>query len=145
MNSLTICGNLGKDAEIRYLPNGDPVASFSIADSQGKDKSSLWWNCSIFGKRAESLAPYLLKGQTVTVIGSVSERPWTDKQGVERKNMDVRVSEIALQGGRKDDGAAKPTTTQASRTVTSKSAPSFSDMDEDLPFAPPPRKSLTSI
>ena len=42
MNSITIAGSLGKDAEIRYLPNGDPVAAFSVADSQGKEKPTIW-------------------------------------------------------------------------------------------------------
>ena len=42
MNSLMVAGGLGKDAEIRYLPNGDPVASFSVADDQGKEKPTIW-------------------------------------------------------------------------------------------------------
>ena len=68
----------------------------------GKDKGTIWWNCSLFGKRAESLSPYLLKGQAVTVSGTVTEREWTDKDGVKRKSMDVRVNDVALQGGRKE-------------------------------------------
>ena len=74
MNSLTITGNLGKDAEMRALNDGTPVLSFSVADNQGKDKPSIWWNCSLFGKRADSLQQYLFKGLQVTVIGTVSER-----------------------------------------------------------------------
>lgn len=100
MNVITITGNLGKDAEGRFLPNGDPIASFSVADSQGRDKPSIWWNCSLFGKRASSLQPYLTKGQTVTVIGTVTEREWTDKDGNKRKSMDIRVQDLALQGGK---------------------------------------------
>lgn len=102
MNSITVAGSLGKDAELRYLPNGDAVASFSVADSQGKEKPTIWWSCSIFGKRAESLQTYLTKGQSVTVVGSVSEREWADKDGNKRKSMDVRVNEVALQGGKRD-------------------------------------------
>jgi len=103
MNSITIAGNLGKPAELSFLANGDPVASFSVADSAGKDKPTIWWNCSMFGKRAEALADFLQKGSQVTVVGSVSERAWTDKNGQERKSMDVRVSEIKLQGSQKQD------------------------------------------
>lgn len=106
MNSITIAGNLGKDAEVRYTQSGDAVASFSVADSQGRDKPTVWWNCSIWGKRAEALAPYLTKGQQVTVAGTVSEREWTDKDGMKRKSMDVRVSEIALQGGKRESNEA---------------------------------------
>lgn len=107
MNVITITGNLGKDSEVRFLPNGDAVASFSVADSPGKDKPSIWWNCSLFGKRGEALSQYLLKGQPVTVIGGVTEREWVDKEGQKRKSMDVRVMEIALQGGKRESGATE--------------------------------------
>lgn len=113
MNSICIAGSLGKDAELRYLPNGDAVASFSVADSQGKEKPTIWWSCSIFGKRAESLQPYLTKGQSVTVVGSVSEREWTDKEGNKRKSMDVRVNEVALQGGKREAAAPGKTAAQS--------------------------------
>lgn len=109
MNFLTIAGNLGRDAEVRFLSNGDAVASFSVADSAGKDKPTIWWNCSLFGKRAEALAQYLTKGQKVTVCGTVTEREWTDKHGQARKSTDVRVQEIALQGGKSDPKPAPST------------------------------------
>ena len=131
MNTITVAGNLGKDAEIRNMPNGDPVASFSVADSQGRDKPSIWWNCQIFGKRAQALAPYLLKGQQVTVVGSVTEREWVDKDGGKRKSMDVRVQELALQGGRKDSEAPAP---RPVATAPRQAAPSFDSMDSDIPF-----------
>lgn len=99
MNNITIAGNIGKDAEIRTTPQGDPVLSFSVADSQGRDKSTIWWNCQLWGKRASSLQQYMLKGQQVTVSGSVTEREW-EKDGVKRKSMDVRVNDVALQGGK---------------------------------------------
>jgi single-strand DNA-binding protein len=103
MNVITVAGTLGKDAEVKYLPNGDAIANFSVADSQGRDKPTIWWNCGLYGKRAESLSQYLTKGQAVTVTGSVSEREWTDKEGNKRKSMDVRVNDVALQGGRKNE------------------------------------------
>ena len=102
MNVITVAGTLGKDAEIKRLANGDAICNFSVADSQGRDKPTIWWNCSMYGKRAESLSQYLTKGQAVTVSGTVSEREWTDKEGGKRKSMDVRVSDVALQGGRRD-------------------------------------------
>ncbi len=96
MNNITIAGTAGKDAEVKYLNDGTAIASFSVADSQGKDKT-VWWNCSLFGKRADALAPYILKGTKVTVSGQVTEEVWTDKNGQERKSMKVRVNDIALQ------------------------------------------------
>ena len=64
MNNVTIVGRVG-NAETRYVPNGDPVLQFSVADDQGRDKPPIWWNCTLFGKRAESLAPYVSKGQGI--------------------------------------------------------------------------------
>jgi single-strand DNA-binding protein len=127
MNSITIVGGLGRDAELKYLNNGDPICNFSVADSQGRDKGTIWWNCTLFGKRGEALAQYLTKGQSVTVVGTITEREWQDKEGAKRKSMDVRVSEIALQGGRKD---AEP---QEERRAAPKPAPVEMD-DQDLPF-----------
>jgi single-strand DNA-binding protein len=128
MNTLIIAGTLTRDAEVKYLPNGDPIANFSVADNQGgRDKQAIFWNCGLYGKRAESLAQYLTKGQAVTVTGSVSEREWNDKEGNKRKTMDVRVNDVALQGGRRD---AEP---QEERRAAP--APAQTDIDDsDLPF-----------
>jgi single-strand DNA-binding protein len=81
--------------------------NFSVADSQGKDKPTIWWNCQLFGKRAESLDPYLKKGQAVSVVGVISEREWTDKEGQARKTLNVRVSEVALQGRREQEAKSR--------------------------------------
>jgi single-strand DNA-binding protein len=126
MNSLTISGSLGKDSELKQMTSGDYICNFSIADSQGRDKPTIWWNCTLFGKRAESLSQYLMKGQAVTVVGTVTEREWQDKEGNKRKSMDVRVNDVALQGGRRD---AEP---QQERQQSAKPAPV--DMDDDIPF-----------
>jgi single-strand DNA-binding protein len=132
MNNITIAGQLGKDAETRYLPNGDPVASFSVADSQGRDKPSIWWRCSLFGKRAESLAPYLTKGQAVTVSGTVTEREYTDKDGTQKKAMEIRVQDVALQGGKREGAAPS----RAPAPAPAKAAPAGSGFDDmsDCPF-----------
>ena len=139
MNSLTITGNLGKDAEMRALNDGTPVLSFSVADNQGKDKPSIWWNCSLFGKRADSLQQYLFKGLQVTVIGTVSEREWTDKEGNKRKSMDVRVSDIALQGGKREEGERQPSRAARQPQRSAPAGGGFEDMDSDVPFANPLR------
>ena len=149
MNSLTITGNLGKDAETRYLADGTAVCGFSVADSMGREKPSIWWNCALFGKRAESLGQYLTKGQQVTVIGTVTEREFTDKDGLKRKSMDVRVQDIALQGGKRDAapqqaprqghpsqryGSAQEQAPQRQATKPAGGG-GFEDMDDDIPFS----------
>jgi len=124
MNSITVAGTLGKDAELKYMSNGDALCNFSIADSQGRDKPTIWWNAVLYGKRASSLSQYLTKGQQVTVVGSVSEREWTDRDGNKRKAMDVRVNDIALQGGRQTSNQEQPSGERAQAVFD----------DEDLPF-----------
>lgn len=131
MNSICITGTLGRDLEIRHMPNGDPVGSFSVADSQGREKPTIWWNCQLFGKRAQSLQQYLVKGQQVTVAGNITEREWTDKEGGKRKQMEIRVSDIALQGGKREQGAAPES---AQRPAAPAPAPSFAASDDDIPW-----------
>lgn len=133
MNVITITGTLGRDMEQRAMPNGDPVGNFSVADSQGRDKPTIWWNCQLFGKRVAALAPYLLKGQQVTVAGTVTEREWTDKEGNKRKQMEIRVSDLALQGGKREQTAEPAPAPRAAPAA----APSFAgDFDDgrDVPF-----------
>lgn len=137
MNNITVAGQLGKDAEVRYMPNGDPVLGFSVADSQGKEKPTIWWNCSLYGKRAESLAPYLTKGQAVTVTGNVLERQYTDKNGQDRKVQEIRVADVALQGGKREQAEQprKPVHDAAkARQLSPKLDNGFADMDDDIPF-----------
>lgn len=126
MNVISIAGTLGKDAELRYTPNNDPVANFSIADNVGKDKEPIWWPCALFGKRAETLSKYLVKGQSVTISGSVYTNAYKDKQGIDRVSYNVRVNDVALQGGKRDaePKQEKPKVSQGS---------GFDDMS-DCPF-----------
>lgn len=106
------------------------IVNFSIADSMGKDKGTIWWNCTLYGSRAEPLSQYLTKGQAVTVSGSVTEREWTDKNGSKRKNMDVRVNDVALQGGRREP---EPQSQPQFERRTPKPQQEVFD-NEDLPF-----------
>lgn len=135
MNVITITGTLGRDMEQRTMPNGDPVGNFSVADSQGRDKPTIWWSCQLFGKRVAALAPYLLKGQQVTVVGNVIEREWTDKDGNKRKQMEIRVSDLALQGGKREqtDSPAPRPAPQAAPAPAQSFAGDFED-DGSIPF-----------
>ncbi len=128
MNNITVAGPLGRDAELRTLSNGDQVANFSVADSQGKEKPTIWWNCQLFGKRAQSLAPYLMKGQQVAVSGNLTEREWKDKEGNPRKSLELRVNDVALQGGKPKEAAQEPR--------AQSSGGHQEDPDGDIPFAP---------
>jgi single-strand DNA-binding protein len=132
MNNITIAGQLGRDAEVRFLSNGDPVALFSVADSQGKGKATIWWRCSLFGKRAQSLAPYLMKGQSVTVSGNVTQREY-EQDGVKKTSMEIRVNDVALQGGKPQQ--SEPSRPAAAPAQGGAKVPSgFDEDDSDIPF-----------
>jgi len=131
MNNITIAGALGKNSELRTIPTGEQVLSFSVADGQGREKPTIWWNCQLWGKRAASLQQYLIKGQQVTAGGSVSEREWVDKDGQKRKSFEVRVNEVALQG--RPQGEA-PAEKQVAQKAAAKPASGFNDIDDDIPF-----------
>ena len=132
MNVITITGTLGRDMEQRAMPNGDPVGNFSVADSQGREKPTIWWSCQLFGKRVSALAPYLMKGQQVTVVGNVTEREWTDKEGNKRKQMEIRVSDLALQGGKREQSAV-PAQQPHGKAAPAGFDPGFDD-GSDIPF-----------
>jgi len=100
MKSLTIAGRLTRDAETRSAGQ-DTVTGFSVAvdDRQGREKSTLFFDCSLWGKRGESLAQYLTKGASVTVTGDLSKREHEGKT-----YLTVRVNDVTLQGGKSNDG-----------------------------------------
>lgn len=101
MQTITIAGRIGRDAELRTTQGGDAVCGFTVAvdTRQGRDKVTNWWRVSLWGKRGEALSQYLTKGASVTVIGEFSLGEYDGKP-----QLNVRASEIALQGG-KPDGA----------------------------------------
>lgn len=138
MNNITIAGNITRDIEIRTV-GADSVGSFSVADNQGKDKPAIFWNCQIWGKRSGSLAPYLLKGQTVTVSGTISEREYTNRDGVKVKTMELRVNDVALQGGKREassegyQGGTGQRDTKPARKPAPDADP-FAVDDSDIPF-----------
>jgi single-strand DNA-binding protein len=96
VKTITIAGNIGKDAVIRSTQNGDKVTSWTIAveDRKGSEKSTLWFSASMWGKRGESLAQFLTKGTKVVVSGDLSTREHDGKTYLE-----VRADQVTLMGG----------------------------------------------
>lgn len=145
MNFLTASGVLGNDAEVKFLPDGTAVCNFSIADSQGQDKPTIWWRCQLWGKRAEGKLPgHLLKGVHVTVVGNVTQREYIDREGIKKTSQEIRVQDIALQGGQRQQSeapapAARPASNREQNRERQYSqgrpSPGFADMDDDIPFS----------
>jgi single-strand DNA-binding protein len=133
MLQITAAGNVGKDAVLRNTQGGDSVVSFSVGCKvqKGREQSTEWLSCSLWGKRGEALAQYLTKGAPVTVTGSLSTREHEGKTYLE-----CRVSEVALQGGKRD---AQPQQGGYGGGYGGKpsqqSKPAYADLDGDeIPF-----------
>lgn len=102
-----IIANLGADAEMRYAPSGDPVVSFRCATNKSwtgndgqKHESSVWWRVTYWGKTAEKLMPYLLKGKQVMVKGELdTPKPFQLKDGTWAAGLELKASFLKLLGG----------------------------------------------
>lgn len=115
---VTLVGNLGRDAELRVTPRGMNVLEFSLAtnekwtDGQGvQQEATTWFRISIWGKQADTLKAYLVKGKQVLVEGKLRAREYTDRDGNRRTSLDVRADNILLLGSRgmdRDEGAGAP-------------------------------------
>lgn len=113
VNKVILVGNLGRDAELRYTPGGAAVANFSIATTETwTDKNSgqrqehtEWHRVDVWGKQAETLQEYLLKGRQIYVEGSLRTRQWDDRDGNKRYSTDIRANRVVLLG--RGDGSGR--------------------------------------
>ena len=163
VNKVIIVGNLGKDPEVRYNPNGVAWCTVSVATSRNwKDKTSgekveeTEWHRVVFNdKMAEIVGEYMKKGRSIYVEGRLKTRKWTDKDGAEKYSTEIIANEMQMLGGREgmgggaggDEGggsegesrpqrpapASRPVAAQAPRPAP-KSSTGFDNMDDDIPF-----------
>lgn len=147
MRTAIFAGFIGRDAELRSVPSGDSVAGFSLAVSTGtKDKpETLWIDCSLWGKRADSLASYLLKGTPVTVCGDVGLQTYTTNAGQPGAKITCRVDKLTFggkasgNGNGSDHAPAAPSAPARNAYAESKGKPApaaaaYPDIDSDIPF-----------
>lgn len=163
VNKVIIVGNLGRDPEVRYTPNGSAVCNVTIAtsrvrknkDSGDKTEDTEWHRVVFFDKLAEIAGEYLKKGRSVYVEGRLQTRKWTDKDGVEKYTTEIVASEMQMLGSREGMGggaaaggedsgygggnyeraapASRPAAAAANRPAA-KSSSGFDNMDDDIPF-----------
>ena len=158
VNKVIIVGNLGRDPEVRYTPNGSAVCNVTVAtsrvrknkDSGEKSEDTEWHRIVFFDKLAEIAGEYLKKGRSVYVEGRLQTRKWTDKDGAEKYTTEIVATEMQMLGSREgmgggapsssDDGggyersapASRPAAAAANRPAAKPAG--FSDMDDDIPF-----------
>lgn len=141
LNSVTIIGNLGRDAELRYTPGGNAVASFSVATTSAwKDQAGVkkeqteWHRIVLWGKTAEALTEYLRKGKQVCVQGRLQTRKWTDKEKIERQTTEIVAHNVVLLGSRND--GAQQAAPAVSSSFGQPAAQGFAEGGDD-PFGMP--------
>jgi single-strand DNA-binding protein len=139
VNKIRIIGNLGRDPEMRYTTTGQAITSFSVAsnhnytDSMGmKHSETEWFNCSAFGKLAETCNEYLHKGQQVYVEGRLKSRTYQTKDGQTRYSLDVTVNDIQFLGQR--PGRQSPMSTPTERPEEDGEEVASIESLDDLPF-----------
>ena len=153
VNKVILVGNLGRDPEVRGLPNGESVANIAIATSNKyKNRAgemveeTEWHNAVLFGRLAEIAGQYLKKGSSIYVEGRLKTEKYTDKNGVEKYQTKVIISELKMLGGR-SAGENEPHGTgsvtrqqnapQARQAPAARQAPQSNGGgfdDDDIPF-----------
>src|SRR5437764_13100212 len=156
VNKVILVGNLGRDPETRYLPDGGAVANISIAttdtwkDKGGeKQERTEWHRVAFFGKLAEIAGEYLKKGSQVYVEGSLRTRKWQDKEGQDRYSTEIRGDVMQMLGSRAGSGEPREPREPAGQRAEAKAAEGkageakpaakkpagkFDDMEDDIPF-----------
>jgi single-strand DNA-binding protein len=106
VNKVILVGNLGRDAELRYTPGGAAVATLNLATTEvwndkggQRQEKTEWHRIVLWGKQAESLQEYLVKGKQIYVEGRLQTRSWDDKDGNKRYTTEIKADRITLLGG----------------------------------------------
>jgi single-strand DNA-binding protein len=150
VNKVILVGNLGKDPETRYMPNGKAVTNFSIATSESwKDKQTgeqreqtEWHNIVMYDRLAEIAAEYLKKGSQVYIEGKLRTRKWQDKEGRDRYTTEINANEMQMLGARPGaSSSGAPSPAQRTEVERSPSTPARApaaaggvEFDDDIPF-----------
>ena len=163
VNKAILVGNLGRDPEVRYMPNGEAVCNFSIATTENwKDKSGVkqekteWHNIVMYRRLAEIAGEYLKKGRPVYIEGRLQTRKW-EKDGVTRYSTEIIGDQMQMLGSKSDSGgtsydggqaggsddfnqaparesADKPAAAPVSSSTPASGGAAFDNFDDDIPF-----------
>tara|TARA_E500000331_G_C16791897_1_gene512720 strand:- start:24 stop:452 length:429 start_codon:yes stop_codon:yes gene_type:complete len=139
LNKVMLIGNVGQDPELRYTPDGNPVANFSIAvnrrrkvGDEFKDETE-WFNIVCFSRTAENVNQYLSKGQKVYVEGSFQSNEYVGQDGNQRKSFEVIANNVTFLSTKSEAESINQSSSQNQATTESKPVDS-DDEDKDLPW-----------
>jgi single-strand DNA-binding protein len=143
VNKVILVGNLGRDAEVRYTSGGTAVATLSLATTEvwtdkggQRQEKTEWHRVVVWGKTAESLQEYLLKGRQIYVEGRLQTRQWDDRDGNKRYTTETRADRVVLLGGRGSGtggGGPRDQDDQADQAPAAPNEPAALTED-DIPF-----------
>ncbi len=145
-NKIIVIGNLGRDPELRYTPQGNAVCNFSVATSEKKrDKAgemqevTTWFRVTTWNKQAENASKYLTKGRPIYVEGRLRIEEWTDRDGKNRYTLEVNATDLQFLGGGQNEHSSSDSTgeqefSQTNDFQTDASPAASSPTDEDIPF-----------
>ncbi|MDG4596715.1 MAG: single-stranded DNA-binding protein [Candidatus Contendobacter sp.] len=162
VNKVILIGNLGKDPDVRYMPNGRAVANVTIATNESwkdrntgeKQERTEWHNVVFYSPLAEIVGQYLRKGSSVFVEGRLQTRKWQDKNGQDRYTTEIIANEMKMLGGRGSAGGSAPFSgeepemdaasasrppqgpapTRSQTATQPQPGPDSSGFDDDIPF-----------
>lgn len=157
VNKVILIGNLGRDPETRYMPNGEAVTNITLATTEvwkdrntgDRQEKTEWHRVTFYRRLAEIAGEYLKKGSQVYVEGRLETRKWTDKEGKDRYTTEIIATDMKMLGSRAGAGApsyetadeaqgaapraaARPTA--AAPKPAAKSPGGIADMEDDIPF-----------
>jgi single-strand DNA-binding protein len=143
-NKIILVGNLGRDPELRYTPQGTPVCSFSLATNERrKDRATgenndvtTWFRVTLWGRQAETASQYLTRGRPVYIEGRLRVEEWTDRDGKQRHTLEVHATDMQFIGGgaRSDEAGAGPAKAAAAGGEPAAAPPPTDLNDDDIPF-----------
>jgi single-strand DNA-binding protein len=150
-NKITIIGNLGRDPELRYTPQGDAVCDFSVAvNDRKRDKAgewldnTTWFKVTFWRKQAENASKYLTKGRQVYVEGRLQVEEWTDRDGKNRHSLVIQGAELQFLGEKSGEELSSNTNTSPDNNSDNnfddntgdfnKNENSSAPTDDDIPF-----------
>lgn len=142
-NKIILVGNLGRDPELRYTPQGTPVCSFTLATNERrKDKAgetqdvTTWFRVTLWGRQAETASQYLTKGRPVYLEGRLRVEEWTDRDGKARYTLEVHATDMQFIGTRGDDGGQGHARSDSAPSASAGRGPASEPdiTDDDIPF-----------
>lgn len=141
VNRVILIGNVGKEPEVRYTPNGAAICNLSIATSRyWKDKANgekkeetEWHRVVLYDRLAEIAGEYVKKGRPVYIEGRLKTRKWQDKEGKDNYTTEVIAESMQLLGGR-DESTSKSDSSHKEQKSSTASGSGFDDIDSNIPF-----------